>query len=216
MSKQFFLKSTPLLFVGFVIGYGFTSILKNQISSSSSDEISMSSIAEENSSGRTLTKLGTESIYQEFFDIRIKNVNISKAKDGTSDVVAVITARKNIPEGLSFKWIMGEGVSAVSESTTGVLGSLEKNEVKEVPLKVFGFNKSIQSYLSFDIDGEITGFKIKKSVLASSRPEDSFEYLVQNESQREIQEQKNSNSTKGQVKITNSKKSKFDLSNVIK
>ncbi len=211
MPKQHFLKSFSIITSGFLIGYVGMNIYQNQFTHS---EMNFSSLAGSEKSGSLpkLSKLSSESIYENYFDVRIKHIKIANNINDPSIVKAIIIAKTNIPSGLKYQWLNGVDVIIKEELTHGVLPELQAGEEKEIEIAVSGFSKALQTYLSFEIQGQIGSQEIKKTILSSSRLEDSFEYLVQQNAQKEKEEKLNSKS----LKASATKKSKFDLSNIVK
>lgn len=211
MSKQFILNSICITLFGTFVGYSVTHVA---LGNANQNSLEMASLAPDNQ--HTLTKLASQQVYQDYFDVRIKHESISKTVEGQSVVKAIVTAKKDLPTGLSFKWKLGEDV-ATSEELAGELGSLKSGEQKEIFLRVFGFNKRSQKFLSFALTGKVDNHVLHRETLSSSRPEDSFEYVVQQNDRLE-QERANENAKKNNGKLSTKsvRNKKFDLENVIK
>ncbi len=209
MSKQFILNLLGITIIGVFTGYGVTHVFLNQNSDLYGNPLRTTASINQN---RTLTKIAAHQIYQDYFEVRIKHEHISEDGNQTSIVKAVLTAKKDLPAGLQYKWILGESVTASASHIDGTLKELKQGEQIEIPLIVYGFNKSAQTYLSFVIDGVVDSHKLHKEVLSSSRPEDSFEYVVQQAHAAE-QEQRRANQ---KVETQSSRSKKFDLKKVIK
>lgn len=126
-----------------------------------------------------MSKLGSEQYAKTLFDVKIKNENLSLNKDEPSSLIVTVTAFKAIPEGLQYRWNLPESASLVEGSLFESLGDFAANQSKEIRIKVKGYAHDIKNYISFSIEGNLEGKKIQRSVLISSRPEDSFEYVVQ-------------------------------------
>ena len=93
----------------------------------------------------------------------------------------------------------------------GQLEALTKGQSKEFSIRVVGFSKQSNSHINFIVSGQIGQHNLRRAVIASSRPEDSFEYVVE---QAAREEQKT-----GKIqKLSNGKsvRKKFDLDKVIK
>jgi hypothetical protein len=73
-------------------------------------------------------------------------------------------------------------------------------ETKELSLRVQNYSKEFRSHVSFTVQGSLGAHPVNRDTIVSSRPEDSFEYVVQ---QAEIQRQKNS--SRGLQKLNNGK-----------
>ena len=213
MPKQFILNSICITLFGAVLGYGVTQIAMGNGPTHSLD---MASIAVKDS-GQRITKLASQQIYQDYFDVRIKHDLISETEDGLSVVKAIVTAKKDLPLGLSYSWKLGEGVASNSPDMTGQLAAIPRGESQELVLPVYGFTKQSKKYLSFTIDGKIGRHELRKESLSSSRPEDSFEYVVQQAHQLdEKRAQDELKENNGKVKTKSVLRKKFDPENIIK
>ena len=213
MSRQLIINSIFIMLFGTFFGYGVTHMAMNRDYSHSLD---MASLAPTNSD-HTLTKIASQQIYQDYFDVRIKHDEISKSAEGQSIVKAIITAKKDLPAGLTFKWKLGENVTSHSTELTGQLGAFKRGEKQEFALPVYGFTKQSKRFLSLVVSGKVDNHELHKESLSSSRPEDSFEYVVQQayqlEQDRAKEEKQKSN---GKIKTQSVRSKKFDLGNIIK
>lgn len=117
---------------------------------------------------------------------------------------------------MSYSWILGEDVVS-QDSLIGSIPALKGGESHEVEFRVLGFSKEFQSYLSLTIDTQIENQIVRKDYLSTSRPEDSFEYLVQRNNQIEKSQLEK---TKGVNKMGSNQKTalekKFNPSEIIK
>ncbi len=213
MSKQFVLNSICVTLFGTFIGYGVTQMA---MSSGRSQSLDMASLAPVDSQ-RTMTKLASQQIYQDYFDVRIKHESISPTEDGPSILKAIISAKKDLPAGLMFKWNLGESVTSNSPDLSGTLGEIKRGESQEVFLSVYGFTKQSKKFLSFIVSGTVDQHQLQKESLSTSRPEDSFEYVVQQAYQLEQQRAKDDASrNNGKISTQSVRSRKFDLNNIIK
>jgi hypothetical protein len=212
MSKQFILNSICITFFGIFLGYGVTQMAMNN---SSSHSLEMASLAP-HVNERRLTKLASQQIYQDYFDVRIKHEFISETEDGQSSVKAIVTAKKDLPLGLSYEWKLGEKVSSTSTQMTGPLKAIKRGENQEITLSVYGFTKHSKKFLSFIVSGKIDQHDLQKESLSSSRPEDSFEYVVQQAHQLDQERAQEEAKLNGKVKTKSVRSKKFDPKNIIK
>jgi len=212
MSKQFILNSICITLFGTFLGYGATHIA---MSKGQSNSLDMASLAPSENNHR-LTKLASQQIYQDYFDVRIKHDSISKTEDGQSIVKAIVTAKKDLPAGLNYSWKLGENVTSNSSEITGQLQAIKRGESQEVQLPVYGFTKQSKRFLSFVINGKVDKHDLHKESLSSSRPEDSFEYVVQQAHQLEQERAQEEAKTTGKVKTKSVRSKKFDPENIIK
>ncbi|MBC7754487.1 MAG: hypothetical protein H7Z71_09640 [Moraxellaceae bacterium] len=213
MPKQFVLNSICITLVGAVLGYGVTHIAMGNGPTHSLD---MASIAVKDG-GQRLTKLASQQIYQDYFDVRIKHDSISQTEDGLSVVKAIVTAKKDLPSGISYAWKLGEGVTSNSPEIIGQLGAISRGQSQELVLPVYGFTKHSKKFLSFMVNGNVDRHELRKESLSSSRPEDSFEYVVQQAHQlEEKRAQDDLKENNGKVKTKSVRSKKFDPENIIK
>lgn len=209
MSKQFIINSICVTLFGAFLGYSVTHLAQSGVHPQSLD---MASLAPMNK--YKLSKLASQQIYQDYFDVRIKHESLAQKADDTSVVKAIITAKKDLPAGLSFRWKLGEDVST-SENLLGQLGELKQGEQHEVHLTVHGFSQQNKRYLSFIVDGQLDQHEVRKETLSSSRPEDSFEYVVQQAHAVEKAEAA-AQRANGKVGAKSVRGKKFDLNNIVK
>ncbi len=204
MSSKFIIKSFVISTVGLFVGYSGMNALVAMNSGNKSE------MFERTIASSPITKIGIEQISREYFDIKIANQSVS-AKNGEVSVIQVtVTALKNLPTGLQYKWNLHKDMTT-TDALTGPLDEMIAGAKKEFSLHVVGFSKQINSHVNFSISGQIGEHTLNRTVITSSRPEDSFEYVVE---QAALNEQKT-----GQVqKLSNGKsvRKKFDLNKVVK
>lgn len=162
------LNSISVVLVSALVGYG-----------------TMKYIQKESSPNRYLAsmsmgKMANEQFAKSVFDIKVKNVEVGLAETDPSTVQVSIEAFNDLPEGLSYNWNLPEDISITEGAQQGLLPKFSANEVQTLELKIKGYNKAKKSFISFSIEGTLGSTKLKREVLLSSRPEDSFEYIVQN------------------------------------
>lgn len=193
MSK-FILNACGTFIIGLVFGYAcvFT-FNQNKVDlekSAHSKEISRetASVHEHGHSHDhgVIAKLDSHELLYNYVDVKIQLTDIAESDSGVSLVKAVLTAYKSMPSPFKYSWNLHQDMTS-SSTLTGEIPALNEGETYEVTLAVVGFSKENRSYLSFGIDGNLEQNQIHKEFLATSRPEDSFEYVVQ---QRNLQERK--------------------------
>lgn len=167
MSKHVVLKTICVSILGVSFGYGLTKVMHTEYEYTNRSTASV-----------PLVKLGMDEASFDYIDIKIDNVSLAEKKDETSLVQVHITALKDIPNSLEFKWILGKDV-LTSENLEGILEPMAKGQNKIYELRVQNYSKEWQSYVSLALTGNMSGHKVKREVIVSSRPEDSFEYVVQ-------------------------------------
>ena len=184
MSYRTLLKSFSVVAISAVIGYG-----------------AMKFIQKENSPNRylasmTMGKMAHEQFSKTIFDIKVKNIEVGSTDSDVSTVQVTIDAFNEIPEGLSYSWHLPEDISVFAGSQQGLLPKFSANETQTLELKIKGYSKIKKSFISFSVEGALGAAKLKREVLLSSRPEDSFEYIVQNYEKSKKSEAKINNKLK--------------------
>ena len=175
----------------------------------------MKYIQKENSPNRylasmTMGKMAHEQFSKTIFDIKVKNVEIGLTESDVSTVQVTIDAFNEIPEGLSYTWHLPDDISVSAGSQQGLLQKFSANDTQTLELKIKGYSKAKKSFISFSIEGNLGDAKLKREVLLSSRPEDSFEYIVQNyEKSKQAQAKINNKLQKAEYKPL------IDIKNVI-
>lgn len=204
MSSKFIIKSFIISTVGLFVGYaGMNAFVA--LNSENKSEAFERTIA-----SSPITKIGIDQISRDYFDIKISNQSVAEKNDETSVVQVTVTALKNLPAGLQYKWNLHKDMTS-TDALTGQLDEMATGSKKEFSLRVVGFSKQINSHVNFSITGQIGEHILRRSVITSSRPEDSFEYVVE-------QAARNEQKTGKIQKLSNGKsvRKKFDLNKVIK
>jgi hypothetical protein len=191
------LKSVGVVLFGAVVGYS---------------SIKYFSGPNENNRGlasMTYSKLGSEQFAKTLFDIKIKNEDLADKGSDISVVRVTIEPYKSLPSSLSYTWNLPDTATLIEGDLSGSLADLAPNQKKEFVIKVHGYSHEVRSYISFTVKGVLEDKAIERDVMVSSRPEDSFEYVVQeHEKARAIQ--KNSLNKLGKPEV----KSPIDLNKV--
>lgn len=193
MSKHVVLKTICVSLLGITFGYGITRVMHTEYE-----------VSTRNTASIPLTKLGVDQASYDYIDMKIENVSLADKNDGTSLVQVRITALRNIPSALTYQWILGKEVTT-AEPLEGVLEPLNQGQEKVFELRVQNYSKEWQSHVGLNLTGDLSGHVVRRDVIISSRPEDSFEYVVQQAALAEAQAQKNSPS--GKVQTLNKGKS---------
>jgi len=167
MSINNILKSALVMTFGAVVGYSSVKIFKQP----NENNRGIASI--------TFSKLGSEQYAKSLFSVKIENEAIAKKSDEESVINVKIEAYKTLPDGLNYTWNIPDTVTVLEGDLTGALTGFSAKETKEFRLKVKGYSKEVRNYISFTIKGALDGKEVERDVLVSSRPEDSFEYVVQ-------------------------------------
>ncbi len=127
----------------------------------------------------TSSKMASAQFAKSLFDIKVTNIEIGLSEADPSTVQVDIEAFKAIPAGLPYNWNIPDDVTILEGQQAGQLAEFSANQIQTITLKIKGYNKTKKSYLGFYIDGTIGNIKLQRNALLSSRPEDSFEYVVQ-------------------------------------
>lgn len=167
MSKHIVLKTICVSLIGITFGYGLTRLMHGEID-----------YASRNTASVPLTKLGMDEASYDYIDIKIENISLADKKDGTSLIQVRVTALRDISSALNYKWILGKDV-ITSENLEGSLEPLVQGQSKIYELRVQNYSKEWQSHVSLALTGNMQGHNVQREVIVSSRPEDSFEYVVQ-------------------------------------
>lgn len=192
MSKHVVLKTICVSLLGITFGYGITRVMHTEYE-----------VSNRNTASVPLTKLGVDQASYDYIDIKIENVSLADKKEGTSLVQVRVTALRDIPSALNYQWILGKDVTT-SENLDGILEPLTQGQSKVFELRVQNYSKEWQSHVSMNLSGDLSGHQVRRDVIISSRPEDSFEYVVQQVALAE--EQAKQNSPSGKVQVLNNKK----------
>lgn len=158
------------ILLGTFIGYFGMHFYKNNSPSSTS----FASLSRESQ----IMKLGADQISKDYFDVRFEHNEIAELGEKPSIVKVKITALKEVPEGLNYKWLLGSDMTS-SATLEGTLPAFQANEEKIFEITVFGFSKENVSHISFSVSGSLGSHTVKRDIIASSRPEDSYEYVLQ-------------------------------------
>ena len=203
MSKYIVLKTICVSVLGVSFGYGLTKVMHTEYEYTNRSTASV-----------PLVKLGMDEASFDYIDIKIDNVSLGEKKDETSLVQVHITALKDIPNSLEFRWVLGKDV-LTSENLEGILEPMAKGQNKIYELRVQNYSKEWQSYVSLALTGNMSGHKVKREVIVSSRPEDSFEYVVQ---QAALAEQQKAAQGKKLQKLNNGRpvSDRFRAGNIIR
>ena len=176
MPSKFILSSTATIFCGVFIGYfGMQFVNKNSSSQSAS---SFASLAQE----PQIAKLGADQISKDYFDLRFENNEVAEHDEKPSIVKVKLIAIKDVPAGLNFQWVLGSEITVANNQTNTLSGSvpaMQTGEFKEFEITVLGFSKQSASHVSFSVSGTMGSHEVKRNIISSSRPEDSYEYVVQ-------------------------------------
>jgi hypothetical protein len=214
MPSNIVLKSGFTIFLGTFIGYFGMHYIQNQ-NRNENNSLSLSSFSKETQ----IAKMGADQISKDYFDVRFGTNTIATKPNDPSKIVIKITAIKDIPAGLLYKWRLGSDMTS-TDLLEGTLPNFTAGEEKSFEISAFGFSKESASHISFLISGRLGSHVVKREVIASSRPEDSYEYVVQ---QQALYEEKmaefNQANPRNKLRKSNAKKGfggKFDPEKIVR
>lgn len=196
MSVSNILKSIAVISIGSLVGY-------------SSVKFFMPEQKNRAIASYPITKLGKEQSARLLFDVKINSDDLAQTESGISTIKVRIDALKNINSALSYTWNLPQDVELVEGSPSDSLGEFSLNQSREFVIKVRGFSKQLRKFISFEVKGEFEQRPVHREILISSRIEDSFEYVIQ---QNELKRRKNQHFKLG----TDKTKSKFSPDRVIR
>lgn len=157
-------------------------------------------------------KMGFDQLSKEYFDVQIKTVNIVEIENDTSQLKALVTAKKNIPQNtIQYHWKIKPEMNSKS-SLIGYLPEMKKGDTFEIDLYTDGFSKSIQKHIQILFIGQIESHNIHRIMTLASRPEDSLEYMIANDSVEKIDQIKDSKQKIKKMGLRN----KFDPKKIMK
>ena len=200
MSSSVVIKTIAITCTGLLTGYWGMKIIQSDESGNFDRSIASSPIL----------KMGADHISRDYYDIQIKNDIVAEKISETSVIKVIITAKKDLPAGLQYKWQLHKDMTA-NDILEGPLPAMLAGSKTEYNLRVVGFSKEINSHINFLVYGQLGNHNLHRSVITSSRPEDSFEYIVEKAARLEKET--------GKIqKLSNGKsvRKKFDLNKVIK
>ncbi|MFN3453969.1 MAG: hypothetical protein ACK41T_03350 [Pseudobdellovibrio sp.] len=176
MSKHILLKTALTSVLGIIVGYGVTQHTQQQI-------FAQKNVTHRFLASTPLTKLGVDQVSYDYFNVSIDNKSLSESSNESSVVSVKITALKNIPVQLSYQWLLGREV-ITTDGLTGIITPMAAGEEKVFEIRLQNYSKEFLSHVSFIITGALGQHSVNRETLISSRPEDSFEYLVQKNEMR--------------------------------
>jgi hypothetical protein len=203
MSIKFILISAATITSGLFLGYQATQLV---LDATNSDEIR--SIAS-SSETKSFAKMQSEQVAKNYLNIQLVTEQIAVKKSDPSIIKVIITAVKDLPTGIKYNWLLHSDV-ITADAISGSLEEMKSGEKTEIKIQVTGFSKEVRTFINFKISGKIGTLQIHRNLITSSRPEDSFEYIVENSFANE------KNTGKIQ-KLSNGKsvRKKFDIKKVV-
>lgn len=163
-TKQFFILFAFFSF-GFLSTFLFNKFSKNEFANN------------ENKTAKILfnTKLGKQ---LSFVNVQLEFLNLANDNEDVSEIKAYVTLLKSSNNEISYKWNLPEGVFVVSGSAEGSLTNIDIEAPQELVLKVTGFSKMDKKLISLSANTMIGESAFGNVGLISSRPEDSYEFIA--------------------------------------
>lgn len=169
MSNKLTAKQFLILFAFFSFGF-LSTFLFNKFSN---NELANN----ENKTAKILfnTKLGKQ---LSFVNVQLEFLNLANDNEDVSEIKAYVTLLKSSNNEISYKWNLPEGVFVVSGSAEGLLTNIDTEAPQELVLKVTGFSKMDKKLISLSANTMIGESAFGNVGLISSRPEDSYEFIA--------------------------------------
>jgi len=183
MSKQLLLKIALTTSFGLATGFLSMHLFLNK-------NTAHRGLASQKESPFVIQKLSLDMVSRNYFQIKLTSDDIAEKQDGVSTIKAVITAYQDIPAGLAYKWNLEKG--ATSHSTLeGVLPAIASGDTYEFQITTQNFSHEVQNHISISLSGKIAEHIVQRDAIIASRPEDSFEYVLQKAAEQRQQEPQN-------------------------
>lgn len=209
MPSKFILSSTATVICGVFIGYFGMQFLKGGPVGNQST--SFASLAKE----PQIMKLGADQISKDYFEVRFDNNSVGEKNDQLAIVKVKVTALKEVPAGLSYKWALGREMTSTA-ALEGTLPALQPGEEKIIEISVLGFSKESVAHISFSLTGSLGSHSVKRDVIASSRPEDSYEYVLQQQALYQEQFVTKGQNSKTQKSLKKGFRGQFDPEKIVR
>lgn len=111
---------------------------------------------------------------------RTIKLTFSVDKGETSKIIARIETEYDYNYPLRFQWKLGQHIQLVNGSQLqGEIAQMRKNAPLEFEIAVTGFNSETPRFIKFEVIGSNPQKRIFADGLVSSKPEKSFEKIVQ-------------------------------------
>ncbi len=127
----------------------------------------------------TMSKLGSNQYAKSIFDLKIKNDVLAENPAEISTVKVSVEAFQDLTPGLTYTWVLPEGAEILQGQAQGPIPELKADQSQEFMIQLKGYSHEMNSHVVFVVKGDINNNLIDQNVIVSSRPEDSFEYVVQ-------------------------------------
>jgi len=183
MSKQFLLKTAATTGFGLIIGFLSMHLILNK-------NVVQRGLASQKESPFIIQKLSLDMVSRNYFHIKLTSDDIAEKQDGISTVKAIVTAYQDIPAGLEYKWNLEKGATSHS-ILEGILPAISAGQTYEFQITTQNFSHEIQNHISISISGKIAEHTVQRDAIIASRPEDSFEYVLQKAAEERKQDPQN-------------------------
>lgn len=115
-------------------------------------------------------------------------LNLSDSNTEVTDIKAYVTLLKTTNNSISYKWNLPDGVQVVQGDLEGSIDNVSIETPQELLLKVAGFSREDKKLISLSANTQIGDTSFGNVGLISSRPEDSYEFIANQNFQGSIQQ----------------------------
>lgn len=198
MPRHNFLKPLAIITCGALLGASITHLTVQHLKPEPKNRFIAS---------QPMAKIGLEQNARQVLDIKIDTSELA-AQDAQVSILKVkITALRPLEAGLIYNWNVSDDIQVLEGSLHDQLGAFTNGETKEFTVRLRGFSKEIKRYVSFEVQGATHQRPLRREVLISSRVEDSFEYVIQQNQKKNVKA--------GHNKVGAQSNSRFSPENVI-
>jgi hypothetical protein len=167
MSKFNLLKSIAVVALGIAAGYFSVHLLKP-------------ASANRFIASQQISKLGLSNNAASLFDVKLNTDGLALRDSDMSIITVSVVAANDLPDaGITYKWNLPSDVQLLDGTAASTIGAFSAGQSKDFTIKVKNFSKELRKYISFEVQGDLNQLPLKREVLISSRIEDSFEYMLQ-------------------------------------
>jgi len=137
-----------------------------------------------------IQKLSQDMVSRNFFQLKLSSEEIAENQNGISVIKATITAFQNMPSGLKYTWYLEKDATTTSV-LEGTLPAISAGQTYDLQINVSKFSKEIQNHITFSVSGKIAEHTVLRDAIIATRPEDSFEYVLQKAAEERKQDPQN-------------------------
>lgn len=170
MSNKLMLKQSLIFTAFFSFGFASTYLFHQYQSSSMPSKAPLTA-----SKVLFNTKLGKQLA---FVNVQLEFKEHARKNTDVTEIKAYVTLLKSTSNAFSYKWDLPEGVQLVEGTAEGELVNISVESPQEITLKVAGFSKQDKKLISLTAHTLINDNVFSNVGLISSRPEDSYEFIA--------------------------------------